>query len=107
MNNTPPEYDSLSYIQETVKKLSAERGYTNNSPYERYIKFVEEVGELGRELLKELGMIHNGSGESTLEKEIGDCQATLALFANACEKDLAVAFEKKFVIEDSLKKYSK
>lgn len=91
--------DEMQDIQEEVKKLIKKYNLESSSEI-RFIDFVSEVGELGKEILK-----GNNYGKKeycnteNLESEFGDVFFSLICIANELNIDL------KQALDEVLKKY--
>ncbi|HET9224257.1 MAG TPA: hypothetical protein VFO07_17220, partial [Roseiflexaceae bacterium] len=51
-----PERPTLSDLQRYMDEVCQERGWTKDTPSEKFLLFVEEVGELAKEMRKVAGL---------------------------------------------------
>lgn len=92
-----PENPTLSDLQRYVADICQERGWTKDTPSEKFMLFVEEVGELAKAMRKAAGLydepakLHTGS----LEEEFADVLSYLLDLANSFQVDLEAAFRAK------------
>lgn len=92
----------LSRIQKEVNEwISQYGGYW--PPLSMFARFVEETGELGRELNHVYGMKKRKEGEKIkeIEDEIGDLFLTLVMIADSLKIDLEKVFDKTMQKIDS------
>ncbi len=96
---------TLKDLQEHIDAVCRERGWHNNSQAEKFLLFVEEVGELAKEIRNTSG-VHSkkakGSvGRAHLEEEFADVLNYLLDLANGFGVDLEQAYRDKHRINES------
>ena len=67
------EKPTLGDLQRYVAEVCQERGWTKDTPAEKFVLFVEEVGELAKETRKAAGLYveHAKPQQMSLEEEFG------------------------------------
>jgi len=99
LNDTP----TLSDLQHYLTEVCQERGWTKDSPSEKFVLFIEEVGELAKamrnaaQLYEERAKPHDIS----LEEEFADVLSYLLDLANCFQIDLEQAFRAKEQVNQS------
>jgi NTP pyrophosphatase (non-canonical NTP hydrolase) len=98
-----PERPTLSDLQQYLVEVCEERGWTKDSPAEKFLLFVEEVGELAKAMRKEAGLYTEQakSRDMSLEEEFADVLSYLLDLANCFEVDLEQAFRAKEQVNQS------
>lgn len=89
---------SLGDIQQYVKDMEIERGFTGQAASEKMLLLVEEVGELCKVVRKHhttLGIDSNKQYDLDLAGEIADIQIVLMTVANRLGVDVEQAFRDK------------
>ncbi len=95
-----PLRPTLADLQADMARLVKERGWDRNSLSDEYLMFVEEVGELAKEIRRHERMhIEAGaSREPDLEGELADVFNYVLNLANKLEIDLEQAYRRKMKI---------
>jgi NTP pyrophosphatase (non-canonical NTP hydrolase) len=98
-----PERPTLSDLQRYVAEVCRERGWTKDSPPEKFQLFVEEVGELAKAMRKRAGLYVERAkpGDMSLDEEFADVLSYLLDLANCFQVDLEQAFRAKEAINQS------
>jgi NTP pyrophosphatase (non-canonical NTP hydrolase) len=102
----------MAYLQDdpTLKELQSylalvceERGWTKDSPSEKFVLFIEEVGELAKAMRKAARLYeeHAKPHDISLEEEFADVLSYLLDLANCFHVDLEQAFRAKEQINQS------
>jgi NTP pyrophosphatase (non-canonical NTP hydrolase) len=99
LNDNP----TLGDLQQYVADVCAERGWTKDSPSEKFVLFVEEVGELAKEIRKVSGLYSERAKPSAvaLEEEFADVLSYLLDLANCFQVDLEEAFRAKELVNQT------
>jgi NTP pyrophosphatase (non-canonical NTP hydrolase) len=92
-----PERPTLADLQTYVAEVCQERGWTKDTPSEKFQLFVEEVGELAKAMRKAAGLYqeHAKPRDMSLEEELADVLSYLLDLANCFQVDLEAAFRAK------------
>lgn len=98
-----PEHPTLKALQDYVAEICQERGWTKDSPAEKFVLFIEEVGELAKAMRKTAKLYeeHAKPYGSSLEDEFADVLSYLLDLANCFQVDLEQAFRAKEQINQS------
>jgi NTP pyrophosphatase (non-canonical NTP hydrolase) len=98
-----PERPTLGDLQRYLADVCEERGWTKDSPSEKFVLFVEEVGELAKAMRKAAGLYEEQAKPRvmSLEEEFADVLSYLLDLANAFQVDLEQAFREKELINQS------
>lgn len=98
-----PERPTLSELQHYVAEVCRERGWTRDSPSEKFVLFIEEVGELAKAMRKAAGLYVEQAKprDMPLEEEFADVLSYLLDLANCFEIDLERAFRAKEQVNQS------
>lgn len=88
---------TLADLQQYVAAICEERGWTKDSPAEKFMLFVEEVGELAKEMRRAAGLYLEPAKQRdlTLADEFADVLSYLLDLANCYHVDLEAAFRAK------------
>ncbi|HKV84874.1 MAG TPA: MazG nucleotide pyrophosphohydrolase domain-containing protein [Ktedonobacterales bacterium] len=88
---------TLGDLQRYMDAICQERGWTKDSPAEKFVLFVEEVGELAKAMRKAAGLYEEQAKQSNfaLEEEFADVLSYLLDLANCYHVDLEAAFRAK------------
>lgn len=89
---------SLPTLQKYMHQVTIERGFDDETPTEIMLLMVEEVGELAKALRKQSGLKTDQAKQDAygnLESEIADVFIYILTLCNACNIDLAQAFQDK------------
>lgn len=92
------EAPTLNDIQQYVRDMEAERGFTNQAAAEKMLLLVEEVGELCKVVRKHhtsLGIDSGKQYDFDLAGEIADVQIVLMTIANRLDINVEQAFRDK------------
>lgn len=97
-NNQPvlPHKPTLSDFQNYVDKIVQQRGFDQDTPQDRLVLLVEEIGELAKAIREQQGI---GMAEDTkktqVREELADCFLHLLGIANQYQLNLEKAFRDK------------
>jgi NTP pyrophosphatase (non-canonical NTP hydrolase) len=102
MAHLPPN-PTLRNLQDYLALVCQERGWTKDSPTEKFVLFIEEVGELAKAIRKKAGLYEEQAKEHSfaLEEEFADVLGYLLDLANCFEVDLEQSFRAKEKINES------
>jgi NTP pyrophosphatase (non-canonical NTP hydrolase) len=94
---------TLKDLQHYLDEVCQERGWTKDSPSEKFVLFIEEVGELAKAMRKTAGLYEERAKQRdmSLEEEFADVLSYLLDLANAYRIDLEKAFRAKEEINRS------
>ncbi len=94
---------TLRVLQDYLAAACQERGWTKDSPSEKFVLFMEEVGELAKAIRKRAGLYDEAARNQTfaLEEEFADVLAYLLDLANCYRVDLEAAFRAKEKINET------
>src|SRR5258707_11629847 len=69
-----PEHPTLNDLQHYLADVCQERGWTKDSPSEKFVLFIEEVGELAKAMRKASGLYAERAKQRdmSLEEEFAD-----------------------------------
>lgn len=98
-----PEKPTLSDLQSYVAAVCQERGWTKDSPSEKFVLFIEEVGELAKAMRKAAGLYEEKAKQRDidLEEEFADVLSYILDLANTFNIDLEKAFRAKEQINET------
>jgi NTP pyrophosphatase (non-canonical NTP hydrolase) len=98
-----PEHPTLKDLQHYLADVCQERGWTKDSPSEKFVLFIEEVGELAKAMRKAAGLYAERAKprDISLEEEFADVLSYLLDLANCFQVDLEQAFRAKEQINQS------
>jgi NTP pyrophosphatase (non-canonical NTP hydrolase) len=98
-----PEKPTLADLQHYLDAVCHERGWTKDSPAEKFVLFIEEVGELAKAMRKAAGLYEEQAKqrEWALEEEFADVLSYLLDLANCFQVDLEQAFRAKELVNQS------
>jgi NTP pyrophosphatase (non-canonical NTP hydrolase) len=98
-----PAEPTLRVLQDYLEQVCRERGWTKDSPSEKFVLFIEEVGELAKAIRKRSGLYNEPSKQQAfaLEEEFADVLSYLLDLANCYGVDLEAAFRAKEKINES------
>jgi NTP pyrophosphatase (non-canonical NTP hydrolase) len=88
---------TLKDLQHYLALVCQERGWTKDSPSEKFVLFIEEVGELAKAMRKAAGLYEEQGKprDIFLEEEFADVLSYLLDLANCFQVDLEQAFRAK------------
>lgn len=91
------ERPTLGELQRYVAEVCQERGWTKDSQSEKFVLFIEEVGELAKAMRQATGLYAEPAKpvRLALAEEFADVLSYLLDLANAFEVDLEAAFRAK------------
>lgn len=91
------ENPTLQELQRYIAEVCQERGWTKDSPPEKFVLFIEEVGELAKAMRKDAGLYQEQARQRdiSLEEEFADVLSYLLDLANCFQIDLERAFREK------------
>ncbi len=94
---------TLKELQSYLALVCEERGWTKDSPSEKFVLFIEEVGELAKAMRKAAGLYEEQAKprDMSLEEEFADVLSYLLDLANCFHIDLEQAFRAKEQINQS------
>jgi NTP pyrophosphatase (non-canonical NTP hydrolase) len=94
---------TLKELQSYLAEVCQERGWTKDSPSEKFVLFIEEVGELAKAMRKAAGLYEESAKARvfSLEEEFADVLSYLLDLANCFQVDLEQAFRAKEQINQS------
>lgn len=94
---------TLKELQGYIALECQERGWTKDSPAEKFVLFIEEVGELAKAMRKAAGLYTEQAKpqNASLEEEFADVLSYLLDLANCFQIDLERAFRAKEQINQS------
>ncbi len=94
---------TLPDLQRYMAEVCQERGWTKDSPAEKFLLFVEEVGELAKAMRKSAGLYEERARQRdmSLEEEFADVLSYLLDLANVFQVDLEKAFRAKEEVNQS------
>lgn len=94
---------TLKELQGYLALVCQERGWTKDSPSEKFVLFIEEVGELAKAMRKTAGLYEERAKrrDISLEEEFADVLSYLLDLANCFQVDLERAFRAKEEINQS------
>lgn len=97
------EKPTLQDLQTYLAQICQERGWTKDSPSEKFLLFIEEVGELAKAMRKAAGLYEEQarSRDISLEEEFADVLSYLLDLANCFQVDLERAFREKEQVNQS------
>ena len=97
------ENPTLNDLQHYLSEVCQERGWTKDSPSEKFMLFVEEVGELAKAMRKSAGLYDEQAkpNDMSLEEEFSGVLSYLLDLANCYQVDLEKAFRAKEAINQS------
>jgi NTP pyrophosphatase (non-canonical NTP hydrolase) len=91
------EKPTLPDLQRYIADICEERGWTKDTPSEKFVLFIEEVGELAKAMRKAAGLYEEQAKQRdmSLEEEFADVLSYLLDLANCFHVDLEKAFREK------------
>lgn len=94
---------TLRDLQRYMADICQERGWTKDSPSEKFVLFIEEVGELAKAMRKAAGLYEERAKprDVALEEEFADVLSYLLDLANCFQVDLEYAFRAKERVNQS------
>jgi NTP pyrophosphatase (non-canonical NTP hydrolase) len=94
---------TLKELQTYVAEVCEERGWTKDGPAEKFVLFIEEVGELAKAMRKAAGLYEERARarDVSLEEEFADVLSYLLDLANCYQVDLQEAFRAKELINQT------
>lgn len=92
-----PAHPTLADLQRYMAEVCAERGWTNDSPAEKFLLFMEEIGELAKAMRRAQGLYQEAARPTrlALEEEFADVLSYVLDLANLFQIDLEQAFRAK------------
>lgn len=94
---------TLTDLQQYEALVCQERSWTKDSPSEKFVLFIEEVGELAKAMRKAAGLYEEQAKprDISLEEEFADVLSYLLDLANCFQVDLEQAFRAKEQLNES------
>jgi NTP pyrophosphatase (non-canonical NTP hydrolase) len=88
---------TLRDLQRYVEATCQERGWTKDSPSEKFVLFIEEIGELAKAMRNTAGLYQEQAKrrDIAMEEEFADVLSYLLDLANCYQVDLEAAFRAK------------
>lgn len=98
-----PAQPTLRDLQHYLAAVCQERGWTKDTPSDKFVLFVEEVGELAKAMRKAAGLYAERAKprDMSLEEEFADVLSYLLDLANCFQVDLEQAFRAKERVNES------
>lgn len=99
--NELPQNPTLKDLQLHIKAVCEERGWDKNTDTEKFLLFIEEVGEVAKAIRNHKGMYTEKKEKDThqaLQEELADVLNYLLDIANHFEIDLEEAYRNKHEI---------
>lgn len=98
-----PDQPTLRESATLPRCFLQERGWTKDTRSEKFVLFVEEVGELAKAMRKAAGLYEEQAKprDMSLEEEFADVLSYLLDLANCFQVDLEQAFRAKEAINES------
>ena len=98
-----PDTPTLTDLQHYVAEVCQERGWTKDSPSEKFVLFIEEVGELAKAMRTAAGLYEERAKQRdiALEEEFADVLSYLLDLANCYSVNLEAAFRAKEQVNQS------
>ena len=98
-----PENPTLKDLQRYLDEVCLERGWTKDTYAEKFLLFIEEIGELAKAIRKTKGLYQEQAREKKLEleEEFADVLSYLLDLANCFQVDLERAFREKEQVNQS------
>jgi NTP pyrophosphatase (non-canonical NTP hydrolase) len=98
-----PELPTLKDLQKYMDEVCKERGWTKDTYSEKFLLFVEEVGELAKAMRKATGLYQEKAKQKPIElsEEFSDVLSYLLDLANYFSIDLEQAFREKEKINEN------
>ena len=92
-----PEHPTLKDLQQYMDEVCIERGWVKDTYAEKFLLFIEEVGELAKAMRKTAGLYDEKAKQKNfeLEEEFADVLSYLLDLANCFQVDLEKAFREK------------
>jgi|SRR5579884_1185274 NTP pyrophosphatase (non-canonical NTP hydrolase) len=97
-----PDRPTLADLQRYVEQVCQERGWTKDTYAEKFLLFMEEIGELAKAIRKAAGLYDEKAKPepANLEEEFADVLSYLLDLANYFHIDLEQAFRAKEQINE-------
>jgi NTP pyrophosphatase (non-canonical NTP hydrolase) len=97
-----PEHPTLKDLQQYMDEVCKERGWVKDTYSEKFLLFIEEVGELAKAMRKTAGLYEEKAKQKDieLEEEFSDVLSYLLDLANYFQIDLEKAFREKEQINE-------
>ena len=98
-----PEHPTLIDLQKYMDEVCKERGWVKDTYAEKFLLFIEEVGELAKAIRKTAGLYEERSKPKNVElvEEFADVLSYLLDLANYFQIDLEKAFREKEQVNES------
>ena len=92
-----PEHPTLTDLQHYMDEVCIERGWVKDTYSEKFLLFIEEVGELAKAMRTTAGLYEEKAKQKNieLEEEFSDVLSYLLDLANCFQVDLEKAFREK------------
>ncbi len=99
------EKPTLQDLQQHISEVCRERGWDKNTHTEKFLLFVEEVGELAKEIRNTSGLYSKKAkseeARAHLEEEFADVLNYLMDLANTFDVDLEKAYRDKHRVNET------
>ncbi len=98
-----PKNPTLADYQAYVRQMCQERGFDGNSHEQKFLLFVEEIGELAKAMRKHTNLLLDPAKKDhfAVKEEFADVLIYLLDLANGFDVDLEAAFREKEAINDT------
>ena len=98
-----PHNPTLKDLQQYLADICQERGWTKDRPSEKFVLFIEEIGELAKATRKAAGLYDEPAKQRdiSLDEEFADVLSYLLDLANCFQVDLETAFRAKELINQT------
>lgn len=83
MADLPPKGSSLAAYQQYVTQMCQERGFDKHSVEQKFVKLLEELGELAQAATKTAGLSHSKDRTHKTAEEAAD---VFLIFMDLCRK---------------------
>lgn len=95
-----PQKTDLSSLQKYIQEVCIERGWDKDTAEEKFLLFVEEVGELAKAIRNQQNLYSEKGrdNKSNLEEEFADVLSYILDLANTFDVNLAEALKAKEAI---------
>lgn len=98
-----PDTPTLRDLQQYIAEVCQERGWTKDTPSQKFVLFIEEVGELAKAMRNAAGLYAEQARprDHNLEEEFADVLSYLLDLANAYQVDLEQVFRAKELVNQT------
>ena len=98
-----PDAPTLRDLQQYIAEVCQERGWTKDTPSQKFVLFIEEVGELAKAMRNAAGLYAEQARprDHKLEEEFADVLSYLLDLANTYQVDLEQVFRAKELVNQT------